>query len=83
LSRGIPTEMNGQQERVVETLENPDILQEGDLGTLMAIRLFAQTPLTRKHLVVVYRELGDVDGFVLTAYFTNAPSRGRKTVWTR
>jgi hypothetical protein len=61
-------EMANQKDRVLETLSDPDLIQQGDLGTLLAIRLYAQSPLTRKHLVVVYKELNGTDGFVLTAY---------------
>ena len=64
-------DMETQRERVLETLTEPDMIQEGDFGTLLAVRLYAQTPLTRKYLVVVYRESSSADGFVLTAYLAS------------
>lgn len=76
-------EMKDQKEKVLETLTAPDLLQEGDLGTVLAARLYQDTPLTTKFLVVVYREVTETDGFILTAYFTNKPSEWRVTVWTR
>lgn len=76
-------EMANQRDLVLETLSDPDLIQQGDLGTLLAIRFYAQSPLTRKHLVVVYKEIDPSDGFVLTAYFTTAPSSRRASVWKR
>ena len=60
-------EMGGQKERLLQTLSSPELVQEGDHGTLIALRVFAETPLTRKYLAVVYRELGYGDGSVLTS----------------
>lgn len=74
-------EMESQEAKVLETLNSPDLLQEGDLGTLIALKLYPETPLTRKYLVVIHRELGETDGFVLTAYFTNKPLDERKLLW--
>ena len=44
-------EMANQKDRVLETLSDPDLIQQGDLNTLLAIRFYAKSPLTRKHLV--------------------------------
>lgn len=74
--------MDGQKERVLETISDPDTVQSGDFGELLAVRLYPKTPLTRKYLVVVYKEAGN-DGFVLTAYFTSGPSKRRKELWKR
>jgi hypothetical protein len=74
-------EMETQRERVIETIQNPDYIQEGDFGDLLAMRQYAATPLTRKQLVVAYRETSPDDGFVLTAYFTSRPSAARRIVW--
>lgn len=61
-----------EKEKVLETLSNPDLVQKGDLGSLLAIKKFAKTPVNEnKYLVVVYKEVTNVDGFVLTAYYTN------------
>ena len=75
--------MQGQKEKVLETIASPDLVQAGDFGTLMAAKHFAKTPLTDKLLVVIYRELGSADGFVITAYFTNELSKRRQTIWRR
>ena len=52
-------ELEGQRDRVLETVADPELIQEGDDGALLGVRLYAETPITRKHLVVPYRELHD------------------------
>ncbi len=74
-------EMGPLRTSVVETIERPDIIQVGDAGTLLAIRWLPTTPLTAKFCVVVYREMSDDDGFVVTAYLTRRPSTTRSTLW--
>ena len=67
-------EMKDSMEDILETINNPDILQKGDAGTLLAIKKFQKTPVSnQKYLVVVYKEIHSDDGFVLTAYYTNKP----------
>jgi hypothetical protein len=76
-------DMAGQREQVIETLAEPEVIQEGDFGTLLAVRMYLHTPLTRKFLVVVYREVTSEDGFVVTAYFASQLSVRRTVLWTR
>ncbi len=76
-------EMAGQRERVLETLTEPEMIQQGDLGELLAVRFYRETPLTGKYLVVVYREVGPDDGFILTAYLASRTSTGRVVLWKR
>jgi hypothetical protein len=76
-------EMDNQREQVLETLAEPDMIQQGDFGELLAVRLYPETPLTRKFLVVVYREISSEDGFILTAYLTSRSSARRVTIWKR
>ncbi|MEW6238071.1 MAG: hypothetical protein AB1656_21995 [Candidatus Omnitrophota bacterium] len=76
-------EMYNQLDKVSLTLSNPDMILEGDTKELLAIRLFPQTPLTRKYLVAAYRESSQNDGFILTAYFASQPSQRRTILWKR
>ncbi len=76
-------EMGHQRERVLETLVEPDIIQQGDFGELLAIRFYSETPLTSKFLVVVFREINLHDGFILTAYLTSRPLARRLILWKR
>ena len=76
-------EMQTQKEQVLETVQFPDLVQRGDFGELLAVRHYPSTPLTKKYLIVVYREVSQEDGFVLTAYLTNRPAGRRETIWKR
>lgn len=76
-------EMVDQRERVLETVAEPDMIQEGDFGELLAIRFYTQTPLTSKFVVVAYREVGSQDGFIITSYLTSRPATGRTILWKR
>lgn len=74
-------EMDAQRERVLETLAESDMIQQGDFGELLAVRFYPETPLTGKFLVVAYREVSPEDGFILTAYLSSRPSARRVTIW--
>ena len=76
-------EMENQKEKVENTISDPDIIQNGDFGELLAIRLYSTASLMRRYLVVVYKESTDQDGFVVTAYFTRSPSKRRRIIWKR
>ena len=76
-------EMSTMRQEVLQTIEDPDRIQEGDYGELIAVRLFPETPLTTKHVVVPYREFSRIDGFVLTAYLATRVSERRRTTWKR
>jgi len=76
-------EMAAEKERVLETVAEPDVVYQGDEGALLAVRQVRETPLAAKFLVAVYRELSTTDGFIVTAYFTNRPARGREVIWKR
>lgn len=75
-------EMETEKERILETLQHPDFIQEGDFGTSLAVKYYEKTPLTSKYLVVVYKEEKDKnDGFILTAYFANKILESRRIIW--
>jgi len=76
-------EMRDQEARLLETVATPDYVQAGDGGTLLAVKHYARTPLTEKDCVVIYRELGGEDGFVVTAYLTRQPATWRRALWKR
>jgi len=75
--------MDGQKEQMLETVIAPDLIQQGDFGELIAVKFYKKTPLTSKYLVVVYKEVLDADGFIITAYYATKPSERRKTIWKR
>ena len=67
--------------KVLETVNHPDRIQEGDFGAKLAVRFYSQTPLTAKHLLVIYREIDPTDGFVITAYFARELVKWREVLW--
>lgn len=76
-------EMKGEGDRILEVISDPDMIQTGDGGSLLAVRHYARTPLTEKLCVVVYKEIGSTDGFVLTAYFATNLNERRHVIWKR
>ena len=75
--------MDGQRQRVLETVSDPEMIQQGDFEEYLAIRFYNETPLTSKFLIVVYKEIARMDGFILTAYYSGKPSERRRTLWKR
>lgn len=76
-------EMENQSQRILEAVEQPDKIQLGDFGELLALRFYAETPLTSKFLVVAYREVTPDNGFIVTAYLARQVSEKRTTLWRR
>jgi hypothetical protein len=76
-------EMQGQEEKILQTVSDPDIIQEGDAGCRIALRHYATSPLTEKFRAVIYRETSEADGFVITAYFRFRYANGRSILWKR
>ncbi len=74
-------EIEGQRDKVLETLALPEVIQAGDFGTLLSARRYASTPVSEKTLVVVYKEASESDGFIVTAYFTDELSKRRHVIW--
>jgi hypothetical protein len=67
---------------ILETIENPNFIIAGDFGELLAVKLYDKTPVTNdKFLIVVYKETGKLDGFILTAYFSRSINKTRRIVW--
>jgi hypothetical protein len=48
-------EMDGEREKVLDTITDPDLIQQGDFGELIGIKFYEKTPLTSKYLVVIYK----------------------------
>lgn len=76
-------EMKNEKNRVLETVSNPEFIQQGDFGEFLAIKFYDDTPLTRKYLVVAYKEIDKEDGFVITAYLTTKLLERRPILWKR
>lgn len=64
--------MAGNQDLVLETLESPDAIVSGGRGEMIALKHYDKTSISRKHVVVIYKETQQ-DGFVITAFMTSRP----------
>jgi len=71
-------EMAGYYDDCLETVENPDLVLPGTRGSLKAIKGYGR----KGYLVVIYREVRQDDGFIVTAYFVDRIDR-RKALWRR
>jgi hypothetical protein len=60
------TELTGLRDEVLKTVTDAERVLSGTGGELLAVRMIE----SGKALVVVYRESGDADGFVITAFLT-------------
>jgi hypothetical protein len=64
-------------------VRDPELILEGDFGELLAARFFPRSPLTAKYLLVAYKEIADMDGFIITAYLASRVSERRKVLWKK
>lgn len=74
-------EMAGYLYDVLETVQEPLAVFEGNEGELLAVREIE----TGKFIVAVYRETSAEDGFIITAFLTKRGKslERRKKVWQR
>ena len=73
--------MSGLSYSVLEVIKDPEEIIDGDEGELMAVQKF-----NNKHIVVIYREVNEEDGFVITAFLTSEIERirkERKIIWKK
>jgi hypothetical protein len=75
------TEMAGLYSDVLEAVEDPDAIYEGESGELLAVRDLQ----TDKYMVVIYKEVSSMDGFVITAFLTKRTKQleRRSKIWAR
>lgn len=67
---------------IIETIQEPDFILAGDFGEFIATKKYQKTPVTTdKYLIAVYKEINEVDGFILTAYFSRSYNTKRQTIW--
>ena len=59
--------MAGNQEKVLETVADPDSLVTGDLGATIALRHYDATNITEKTCIAIYRD--EEDGFIIRSLF--------------
>ena len=68
-------EMADKRQGLSEAIRAPDAVYEGKGSTLVAVQR-----ADNLYLVVIYKEIGEADGFVVTSYLTRRLGR-RKLIW--
>jgi hypothetical protein len=70
-------EMKSQEEKIYETLENPDVIKKSlhNESVLIFYKWYKNTPASSKYLAVVVK-YKEEDKFILTAFFTDKIKRG-------
>ena len=60
-------------------MEEPEAIYAGKAGECIAVREMEKD----KYIVVIYRELGEEDGFVITAFLTRRRKKleKRRKIW--
>lgn len=76
-------EMVGQEERIKETLQVPDLVNYSryDRQKLLYYRFYDKTPVTQKYLVVIVKKLPR-ENFIITSFYTDKVKVG-ETLWQR
>jgi len=76
-------EMGGQIDKLGEVLQEPDVIVQSQHDTEVYLyhKHYAATPVTEKYLLVAVKVAED-DAFVLTAFFTNAITKGER-LWEK
>lgn len=69
-------DLAGRMDEVLDTIESPDCVTQGYRGALLAWKGYGK----RGFLAVVYKELNEKDGFIVTAFFTSKLKR-KNRVW--
>ena len=73
-------ELAGYYFDVLETISDAEIIYQGKEGEYIAVKSIEKD---RKYMIVVYKEIGKDDGFVITAFFTKRIERlkRRRKLW--
>ena len=73
--------MAGFYFEVLEAVAEPEAIYEGKTGECIAVRGLE----SGKYIVVVYKELSNEDGFVITAFLTRRRKQleRRRKIWQR
>ncbi|MCH8994618.1 MAG: hypothetical protein IH959_06565 [Chloroflexi bacterium] len=74
-------EVEPYRSHLLDTIREPDVVLRSVGNALSALRRLTG----ELHLVVIYREVSEQDGFVLTSWMTTRIERllKRKVLWTR
>jgi len=75
------SEMAGYYFEVLEAVEQPEVIYEGKADERLAVKEVEKD----KFIVVVYREVSNEDGFIITAFLTRRKRQleRRRKLWPR
>ncbi len=78
-------DMVGNKKELLKTIEDPDMILKGVNDEKRAVRFFKETHLGAKYIMVAYKELGSLKGFIITAYKASKIDRiiKRGILWKR
>jgi len=74
-------EVTAYEPTVLDTLGRPDHILVGDAGTRVAVLRLTRGAFVDRHLVVVFREEGELEAEIVTAYITRAYELDREGLW--
>lgn len=74
-------DLAGYVDKVLETIEAPEIVYEGWGNELLAVKEMQKG----KYIIVAYREVSKRDGFVITSFFTTKIEKlkWRRIIWQK
>jgi len=76
-------EVKAHIHKIVETVQDPDVIIKGMRGELKALKFYAALHIGPKYLVVVHRELHE-EKVIITAYFTSNVARVKgEIIWRK
>jgi len=75
-------EMQNQLDRIKKTVVNPEVRESiHDPSVLLFYKLYEETPVTEKYLLVIIKALNR-EGFIVTAFFADRVRKGG-VVWKK
>jgi len=76
-------EVKAYTHKLVETVQNPDVLVRGVRGELKALKFYPSLHIGPKYLLVVYREFHE-EKVIITAYFTSNVAKVKgEIIWRK
>ena len=75
------SEIAGYYYEVLDTIENPQSIYEGNQGAKIAVSEIE----SEKYIAVIYKEVNKKDGFIITSFLTRKKNQleRRKKIWPR
>ena len=69
-------DLAGYYDEVLKCIENPDYIIKGYRNAFIGLKILRED----KFMAVVYKELNEKDGFIITAYFSTKIKLERETI---